>query len=217
MAARRVAPAPWAREDAGMDSLPESGVLTRWVLENPWPLAVLLTVAGAILGWTALDRGSARRLAVAAGLLACAGAALLCGWLVVTPGEHAVRVTAALVDAAERGDVPAMERLLADQASIHWGSLTAPGLDRAEIERGFAALAGPQRIVSNAVTRLRGAGAENGDGVTELACLTTTQGSFGPVPSEWMFRVRRQPDGHWLIEQMACRSLAGRRPGARPW
>lgn len=201
----------------GVTAAPETGFLTRYLLENPWPLGALLAVAAIILGKVAMDRDDRRLLAAAGGCVAAAAALFLVAWLVTTPGEHAKRVTRELVAAAEAGDLAAMRALFDADATLHFGSLAAPGFDRAEISRGIDTLASRHRVESNTVTLLRAGTVDADTGIAELGCLTTTASSYGPVPSTWLLRVERGGDDRWRIRRLACIAVAGREPGTGLW
>jgi len=121
------------------------------------------------------------------------------------------------VTAAEVADLASMRSLVEESASIHFGSLAAPGFDRAEIDRGIDSLGGRHRVESNTVTRLRAGTVDPRTGIAELGCITTTASSLGPVPSTWLLRVERGDDGQWRIVQLACTAIAGRAPSSRPW
>lgn len=187
------------------------------MLENPWPACVALLVAAAILTKIALDRDDRRLLGGALGCVLAAAVIFLTAWVVVTPGEHARRVVRAFVDAAEAGDLGGMQALLSPDASIHIGALTAPGMDRAELDRALSLLEHRHRIESNTVTVLRAGPLSGNAAVAELACITTTRSSVGPVTSSWLFRVERAPDGRWRIGQIAGISMAGRPAAQPPW
>ncbi|MCA9285624.1 MAG: hypothetical protein KDA22_10430 [Phycisphaerales bacterium] len=195
-----------------MPDPPSSSLFTRFVLENPWPAGILLLAIAAIVAWRELNGGTVRRLAPA-GIAALLGLLVLgAGWAVETSGEHARRVVARFVRDAEAGDVDAMDLLLAPDAALALGRADAPGMDRSAVDAAIATLEGANRIESNTITRLRGYTADAGTGVVHLSCLTTTASSYGNVPSHWVIRVRRQTDGSWLIDRLACIEIAGRKP-----
>ena len=200
-----------------MTTAPATGLLTRFVLENPWPLCVLLGISAVALIKFGFDRDDRRMVVAAIGCVLGAAAVALVAWIVTTPGEHARRVTRALVTAAENADSFGMRALFPDDASIHFGSLASPGFDRDEIERGIDALGSRHRIESNTITVLRAGAIDANAAIAELGCITTTASSFGPVPSTWLVRVERGTDGTWRIQRLANTAIAGRSPSSRPW
>ncbi len=200
-----------------VDSAPDPGLLTRYLLENPWPLALALAAAAVVLFKLAQDRDDRRLLGASAGCLLGGALVWLVATLVTTAGEHGRRIVTEFVAAAVAGDGTAMRARLAPDASLHLGGLTAPGLDRSELDRALSVLEDRHRVESNTVTRMRAAGVGGDAAVVELGCITTTRSSLGPVPSSWSLRVERQPDGAWLIRRIAAVSVAGRPADPSSW
>lgn len=195
-----------------MPDPPASSLLTRYVLENPWPAALLLLLIAAVITWRQLNGGTLRGLAVAA-LVAVLGIAVaLVGVFVQTPGEHAVKAARALVADAERGRAAAISGHFEPEAVINFGSVTSPAFDRSVINRAITSLASENRITSNQVTRLRGYTADPRTGVVHLSCITETASSYGPVPSHWVIQFRLQADGSWQVDRITCLEVAGRPP-----
>jgi len=206
-----------ARYRARVTHAPATGLFTRYVLENPWPLVVLLGIAAIALAKLGTDRDGRRLVGGAVACVLAAAVVFLTAWMVTTPGEHARRVTRALVTAAEAGDLVAMRDLFAADASLHLGSLAALGLDRDEIDRGIDTLGSQHRVASNTVTVLRAGPIDANAAVAELGNITTTASSFGPVPNAWLLRIERGSDGVWRIQRLSCTAIAGRAPSSRPW
>lgn len=200
-----------------MDGIPRTGAFARFLLENPWPAVVVMAVLAIVLLKLARDRDDRRLLSGALAAALVGAAVWIVSWSVTTPGEHARRVVGAFVEAAEAGDVPAMHRWLVPDASLHLGALTAPGLDRQELDRALSLLESKHRVESNSITMLRAGALSSDAAIAELGCITTTHGSYGPVPSSWLFRVERQPDGSWRIRRLAAVSIAGRPAEPRSW
>ena len=197
-----------------MPQPPRVGLLTRYVLENPYPLGLLLVALAAGFAWTALRSERPQRLRPAAILAGLGAAVLLTGALVVTAGERARRVTMAVVEAAVAADVSGAAALFAEDARLAFGSSTNPGLPRRDIEARIDQLDGKYRIQSNQVTMLR-AYTETSDRATvHLACRTTLERGFGPAPTQWVLRVQRQDDGTWKIAHVTWISYAGRSPAS---
>ena len=191
------------------------GPLTPYVLENPYPLGVLMLAVGAGLAWTALGAEDRRRLIIA-GVLAALGAAILAvGAVIVTPGEHARRVVLEVVDAAVQADIPLATASFADDAVLSMGSPSNPGYSRDSIAQRMQGLAGRYRIASNRVTRLESSTESRQRGIVHLACRTELQLGFGPVPTSWVVQVDRQPDGTWKISRVTWVTLASRTPPER--
>lgn len=191
-------------------------LFTRYVLENPWPLGVLLVAVAVGLAWSGLQAVDRRRL-VAAGVMAVAGAAVLAaGKAVVTSGEHARAVVIEIVDAAVAADITTVAAAFADDATLSLGSPNNPGFSKDAITRRLDGLAGRYRIKSNRVTRLDATTVTRDRGVVDLACLTEPTLGFGPVPTSWIIQVDRQSDGSWKITQVTWVTLGTRAP-PRSW
>ncbi|MCZ6543263.1 MAG: hypothetical protein O6768_06320, partial [Planctomycetota bacterium] len=138
-----------------MPQPPHVGLITRYVLENPYPLALVLLALAGGLAWTAV-RSERRDRLRAGGALAILGVAvLLLGAVVVTSGEHARRITRALVEAAVAADVSAAMQLFADEATLSFGRATNPGHATDEIHWRLERLDDQWRIESNRITMLR--------------------------------------------------------------
>jgi hypothetical protein len=197
-----------------MPQPPRVGLITRYVLENPYPLGLLLVALAAGFAWTALRSQRPQRLRTAGVLAALGAAVLLTGVLVVTAGEQARRVTMAVVEAAVAADVSGAAALFAEDARLSFGSPTNPGLLRRAIESRIDQLDGKYRIQANQVTMLR-AYTETSDRATvHLACRTTLERGFGPAPTQWVLRVQRQDNGTWKIAHVTWISYAGRSPAS---
>ena len=191
--------------------------VSRYLFENPWPGAVALVLLGLILLWRARADGGRRVLLAGLSALTLAGLLLALAALVTTPGEHGRSLVRRLVDAAEAGDVAGASALFEPDATINFDRPDNPSMGRSVIDRGLASLADRHRVESNSVSRLRGTTVDGRTGSVELSCWTQTASSMGNIPSQWIFRVRQQPDGSWLIDRMTCVSIAGRQVGSAVW
>lgn len=192
-----------------MPDPPPVGPVTRYVLENPYPLGAVLLVAALIVGWTALQGGDRRRLLVGGALLVAGALVLLVGRIVVTAGEHGEATTRAFVDAVVAEDLTGADGLLAPGATMSFGSPQNPGWDRDYLRGRISDTAARFDIETNRITMLRGYEREDGSAEVHLACWTEVDGGWGPTPTSWVLRVREQPDGDWLIERIAWISANG--------
>ena len=198
-----------------MPDPPHIGVFTHYVLENPYPLGLVLLALGGGLAWTGMRPERRQRLRAGGALAVIGAAALLIGWLVVTSGEQARRVTLALVDAAVDADVSAARALIAEDATLSFAAVTNPGYPADEINVRVERLGDKYLIESNHITMLR-AYSESADRATvHLACRTTLQVGFGPAVTRWVLRIERQDDGAWKVVHITWMSIAGRPPSAR--
>ncbi|MCZ6494503.1 MAG: hypothetical protein O6933_10545, partial [Planctomycetota bacterium] len=104
-----------------MPQPPQVGLITRYMLENPYPLALVLLALACGLAWTAVRNERRDRLRAGGAMAILGVAVLLLGAVVVTSGEHARRITRALVEAAVAADVSDAMQLFADQATMSFG------------------------------------------------------------------------------------------------
>lgn len=197
-----------------MPDPPDTSFLVRHVLEQPWPLALLLLVAGAVIGWTALRDGRLARLRVAGPVVASGAAVLLAGLLVTTPGEHARAVTRAFVDAVVQEDIVAAGAMLTEDAKLHVGAPTNPGFDADAIVAGLVRLVDRFTIEDNRIAHLDAFTESPDAGVVHMACFTDVGSGFGRT--RWHLRVRRDAaDGSWRICNLTWISLNDRTPTMR--
>lgn len=198
-----------------MPTPPPTSAFTRYLLENPWPGALVLGFVGAILLWRGLSDG--RRGLVLAGAIAVVAAMLNVGVaaLITTAGEHARRTVREFVEAAVAGNAAEASARLTDDVTINFERPENPSMDRTLIDRGLDAVATRHRVESNSVTMLKGFTVNGDTGVVHLGCWTQTATSMGSIPSQWVMRVKRGADGSWRITRMTCVSIAGRPP--TPW
>lgn len=189
-----------------------AGLLSRYVLENPWPLAILLGLIGAGLGWKWLREGERAYRDVAAGCLAAAAIVLGLGLAITTSAERAKVVVRDFVAHAEAGDIDAMLGLLTDGCTLHYGAPENPGLPREMWEPSIGLLRGRYAIDSNRITRLDAESERGGAATVELACVTTVSLAPYPTPNAWWLRVAEQRDGSWRIERIAARRIGNSTP-----
>jgi hypothetical protein len=197
--------------------LPQSPpMLTRWLFENPWPLAIALALVGAVLLVRWLGDRSRPLLAGGGVAIVLAVAALLVGGVVTTPGEHAEAVVRRLVGHAERAETDAAVALFAEGAVLNYGRRENPGTAIEDIRRALSALEGRHRIESNRVRRLAAVTLDEETGEVELSCSTTTSSSSQAVPTDWIVRVRRI-DGEWRIDRLTFERLFMNPPTPGVW
>ncbi|HPO92099.1 MAG TPA: hypothetical protein PL072_01385 [Phycisphaerales bacterium] len=90
-----------------------------WTLESPWPLCVLLVIAGLTAAWFLNQRGKQRRaLMVGGGLILAAGVLLLVAHFVTTTREALRARTRELIGAVARGETAQLNQLLANDATV---------------------------------------------------------------------------------------------------
>ena len=191
-------------------------LFTHYVLENPWPLGVLLLAIAAGLAWTGLQAVDRRRLLAAAAVAVVGAAVMVAGKAIVTPGEHARGVVMEAVDAAVAADITTLAAAFADDSALSLGSPNNPGFSKDAIIRRLEGLAGRYRIKSSRVTKLDATTVTPDRGVVNFACVTEPTLGFGPVPTSWIIQVDRQPDGTWKFSHVTWVTLGMRAP-PRSW
>lgn len=195
-----------------MPEPPSSSLITRYVLENPWPLGIVAIAVASLLIWSGLREGLMRRVNVAIGIGLAGIGVIIIGHLVTTAGEHAKEVSRALVKAMVAGDRIGAVRLFTNDAVLSVGSPRNPGLDHDVIVDAIDRWASNYRVSSNSVTMLRGYSESSEIGEAHLACLTEVNEFPYPTPSQWVIRAQRQANGDWKIVQLTCVSISGQTP-----
>lgn len=200
-----------------MPDPPSVNLFSRYVLENPWPAAVILLAIAAGLAWHGAREGLWKRVQLSGLLVLGAIGVFSAASLIDTPGEEAERVVEQFVAAAVANDLTGADRLLAADATLAIGSPRNPGVDINAIRSNLTRLRNYQ-ITANRITSLRGYSVGSDRAVVHLGCLTDGGSGFtGRVPSAWVLDVRAEPDGSWLIERITCISIAGRTPSLNLW
>jgi len=193
-----------------MPDPPASNIFTQHVLENPWPLGLILLAAGGFLLWSGSRDGLLKRMKVGGALGAVGAAILVIGNVVVTSGEHAKIVTRKLVNAATENDAAGALALFSPEAVFAFTSPKNPGFGFEFISTQLNRLGDRYSIDSNTITRLRGYSESSDVGVAHLACITHVQGI--PTASRWVVRVKEQPSGVWEIVHLTCVAINDRPP-----
>jgi ketosteroid isomerase-like protein len=195
-----------------MPEPPAVNLFTRYVLENPWPLGLVLLALAAVMAWTGMRDGFLRRTQTAVGLALLGLIVILAGLLVTTAGERAKAVTRSLVEAAVAGDTIGAVSHFADDAVLTVGSPRNPGFELDFIRDQLIRLRERYQIDSNSITMLKGFTESSDLGTVHLACYTTVNGFPYATPSRWVVQVRRQPDGEWKVERLTCVSIGDKTP-----
>ncbi len=199
-----------------MPQPPSTSLLTRYVLENPWPLAVAIAAVAAVLIWIGAREGLWRRVRVGGAMGFVALGLVLIGWFVETPGETGERITRQFVDAVVAEDVNAATALLvAEGGTFNSVSPNHPGVDLDEIGDRVREFVGDYDIESNRITMLDGYGESSDRAAVHLACITEIDRGYGPAVTQWVFRVERQSDGAWRITRITWVSMNSRPPPDR--
>lgn len=191
-----------------MPEPPSVGLITRYVLENPYPLGIGLLLLAAVLAWLALREGRVNRLTPPAVAAVLGIGVLAVGFSVTTAGEHGEAVTEQLVQAVEDNDLTGALALFDDSATFGFGSPDNPGLDM-DFIRAAVDSASRYSITSNIIRMLDGYTVDGDTAIVHLGCLTEA-GSYGYTPSKWVLKIERRDDAEWRITRVTCISIANR-------
>ena len=198
-----------------MPDPPSVGLVTRFLLENPYPVGlVVLAVAGGLL-WTGLREGRRERLLVGLIGIAVAAAVLTIGAVVVTSGERARKVTIELVEAAVAANVVDVMSHFGDEATFAFASPTNPGFPLDYIRQQAVRLESQFSIESNRITQLKAYSVSKDSAIVHLGCSTTAAQGYGPTPTQWILQIERDDQGDYKIVHITWISLAGNPPRHR--
>lgn len=198
-----------------MPDPPSVGLVTRFLLENPYPVGlVVLAVAGGLL-WTGLREGRRERLLVGLIGITVAAAVLTIGAVVVTSGERARKVTIELVEAAVAANVVDVMSYFTDEATFAFASPTNPGFPLDYIRQQALRLESQFSIESNRITQLKAYSVSKDSAIVHLGCSTTVAQGYGPTPTQWILQIERNDQGDYKIVHVTWVSLAGNPPRHR--
>lgn len=178
--------------------LPNPPLIEHYLLENPWPLVVVLAV-GAMIAFTRLRAAGKPRHGALWGLIlliAGAGVWTLASW-VQTGREAIARSTSALIGAAARADIPSLDALLSENLSLFRPGGGA-GLGKTDtLDRVQRDLGGPYRVREWAVLETQAMTDSASSGVTQVRVRVTLEAAGIPNISWWKIDWRRGEDGAW--------------------
>lgn len=192
-----------------MPDPPDVGLLTRYVLENPWPLTVLLAFVAGVMIFTGLRDGVLSRVHRGAIPMVAAVVVLAVGMAVTTSGERARGVVRAFASDVETGQaVSRTMQSVAPDATLHISSERNAGLGFQAIADGVARAA-RYGIESNRVTNLDVYSVSSTHAVVHMTCFT--QGALGGAFSKWVLHVEDR-GGMWLITRIVFVEINGQTP-----
>jgi hypothetical protein len=187
------------------------------LLENPWPLILVLAPVLAVLAWLWLQRRT-RSLGLAAVAVLLMGAgAWASATLVTTPREQLRAATVGLVEAALHR--PAALRTLVPEPCV----LTdADGQVHISGPAAFVAIAERAHRKykidgqASAVNRLdaRRLGGDRGQSFCAVTAMVSWQGIARPVPTEWLLTWQMPANGPPRLVEARCLRIAGERATA---
>lgn len=186
-----------------MPPAPPVSLIDRFFLENPWPISVILLLIALVVLYSAIGRGSVKRLAAGFGVLVLAVGVILLASFVSTPAEHGERITRAFVaDVVAAQPTQAAQHFSAD-ADLAIASTDNPGMAMSWIRDRLGTLTSQYPIRDNYITQLDAYTKNSEQAVIHLTCLTTFDTAFaGPTKTSWVLFVNLQPDGTWKIRRI---------------
>ena len=194
------------------NDIPQSSLLSRYILVNPWPLGIGLTLIGCVCMYFALTRDDRRLLQNGAIAFAAGGLILAIGAIFQTNAESAGDATRQFVTAAAEGRIDDMIDMLDPNATLHIGRPGNTGQPFDQLTDELRMLEGQHRIVTNRISSLAYGSEASDTAVTRFSCVTETESSYGPVPSRWMIEWRRDDLGRWAVRRITALKIAGRVP-----
>lgn len=195
-----------------MPDPPDVGLFTRFILENPYPIAVVAIAVGAGLLWTGLREGQRNRQRIGLVVIAVAIAVLIIASSVTTSGEHAKALTRSLVEATVQADAVAVMSHFTSNATMSFASPTNPGYSIEFVEDQATRLEGQYKVESNRIVSLKGFTLSSDSAIIHLTCTTTIAGGYGATPTSWVLRIERQDDNSWKIVRFTWISIFNKPP-----
>ena len=191
---------------------PSVGLFTRFILENPYPIAVVAIVLGVGMLLTGLREGLRNRQRIGFLGIAVAIAVLIIAWSVTTAGEHAKALTRSLVQATVQADAVKVMSHFTSDASMSSSSPTNPGYPIGFIEDLAIRLENQFTIESNRIGSLKSYTQSSDSAIVHLSCSTTIAGGYAATPTRWVLRIERQDDNSWKIVHFTWVSILNRPP-----
>lgn len=197
---------------ASMPPAPPTGVVTQYLFENPWPLALGLIAVGVTIGVTAARSGLTGRFRWA-GLMILAGAAVIgVGMMVTTAAEHGRGAVRGFVEALVSGDRTGTHARLAGDVTLNLAQPTNPIImEEAAIRERIDTFMSNYTVESNSIRMLDGYTQSPNIAIVHLGLFTDLDFP-GIVVTKWAMRVRREADDDWLIDRMTLVEVNTKKP-----
>jgi len=195
-----------------MPDPPHVGLFTRFILENPYPIAVVAIAVGAGLLLSGLREGLRNRQRIGILGISVAIAVLIIAWSVTTSGEHAKDLTRSLVQATVQADVVQVMSHFTSDATMSFASPSNPGYPIDFVEEQATRLESQFNIESNRIGSLKGYTQSQDSATVHLSCMTTIAGGYAATPTSWVLRIERQDDNSWKIVRFTWVSILNRPP-----
>jgi hypothetical protein len=191
--------------------LPAAPALERYLLEQPWPISLVLLALGVIVAISLNKRGQAvRGLIIGAAFVAACLVVIALARGIETMREQLTRQTLQVIGGTIDADQSFVRPLVADDLEV--GTMHAEGftLDRDRFMRvvaGFDVMGVRDWSASPRGAVIDGANT----GRVDFAVRVAGRGGLyaGPTPSVWRFTWRQSADGQWRLTQLHCLSMFG--------
>lgn len=192
-------------------------MLTRYLLEDPWPAVVVLGCVAFALLVTGMRRNrGAWHVAAGVAALAAGGVYVLAA-TVQTDRERVEQRTRELVAATAPLDAPTLRQLIDDQATV-----TLPGGEPLRLAGVLSdeLISAVDRfaVESQSIRGLHVEAPQPGAATARLDVRTVLGGDVHyPVRTEWLITWRRGDDGRWRVAAVQWLEFQNRPPTQQLW
>ncbi|MCL4221464.1 MAG: hypothetical protein KJZ65_08835 [Phycisphaerales bacterium] len=193
---------------AKVPPLPSTPFFERFLLENPWPAIILLSLLGTALLLLFNARASLKPGLIAGGLLlALAGGFYLTSTMVTTPREQIKQATRELVGAAARVNLPELDRLLSDELTVRVTRLSRSAGKRETMQAVETILGSQHRVREHSILETQATLDGPRLGRTQVRVRVTSD--YGPLLSWWRVDWELTPDGQWRARRIEALWIPG--------
>lgn len=195
-----------------MPDPPRVGLFTRYVLENPYPVAIGVGLIAVWFLWKGLREGHSKSQRIGLSGISVAILVFIIASLVTTSGEHAKALTRSLIKATVEADAVMVMSHFASNATMSYVSPNNPGLSIDFVEKQAIRLESQFTVESNRINSLKGYTLTKDSAIVHLSCSTTIAGGYGATPTRWVLRIERQDDNSWKIVRFTWISIYNQPP-----
>lgn len=188
--------------------LPSPPLLERILLDNPWPLVIVLGVAAIVIFVMLNGRGKLRAGLVAAGtLLLAAGGAYLTSVLVTTPREQIKQATRELIDATADVQLGRLEHLLDDDLVIRVFGVPRDAGKTGTLSAVDRRLGGQYVVREHSIQQMHAT--IDGPRVGRTHVRVHVGSDMGALSSWWRVDWERGPDDIWRARRIEALWIPG--------
>ena len=198
-------------------TLATSPLIQNLLLEDPWPLGLMLIVIACVLLFLSSQRGDKKllRLAGLAALLAIA--LFVISSMIETTREHIISQTEKLIAHTAPLDVAAFKALVSPRVIVTVGDdSSAPTLTGEEVFTRLEKSVQSYPIKEQSIIEID---AELRPGDFAICQFDVrSDGHGGRVMTRWLLTWQQQPTGDWLVTQVQwldCPGIIGLKPGVQ--